>query len=146
MAIQWGAYLATGIEEVDSQHRELFRRLNAFLDACDAGKETGEILGMLQFLDDYVIVHFSDEERLQEKYDYPDRARHKQYHREFVRHLADLKRRFILDGPTPLLVKELNRHLVGWLLHHIAEKDRDFGQLVAERERRVSRHVPAGQE
>jgi hemerythrin len=130
MGISWGEHLATGIEEIDAQHRELFRRLNAFLDACDAGKEKKELVGMLQFLDDYVVVHFRAEERLQELYGYSDRARHREYHRGFVGRLTDLKRRFLLEGPTSSLVKEINRTVVGWLLDHIAEKDRHFGAAV----------------
>lgn len=131
MALEWGEYLATGVGPVDEQHRELFRRLNTFLDACDAGKGKKELLGMLQFLDDYVAFHFRAEERLQEEYDYYDRARHREYHRSFIRKLSELKRRFLLEGPTPDLVEEINRFTVGWLLSHIAEKDRDFGREAA---------------
>jgi hemerythrin len=134
MGILWGEHLATGIEEIDEQHRELFRRLNAFFDACDAGKEKQELIGMLQFLDDYVVIHFRAEERLQELYGYSERDRHRDYHRGFVGQLTDLKRRFLLEGPTPALVKEINRIVVGWLLDHIAEKDRLFGNAARGKE------------
>lgn len=130
MGIAWGEHLATGIGEIDVQHRELFRRLNGFLDACDAGKGKLELVGMLQFLDDYVVVHFRDEERLQELHGYHERARHREYHRGFVLRFMELKRRFLLEGPTPSLVQEINRAVVGWLLDHIAEKDRLFGAFV----------------
>ncbi len=132
MGILWGEHLATGIEEIDEQHRELFRRLNAFFDACDAGKEKKELVGMLRFLDDYVVIHFRAEERLQELYGFSERARHREYHQGFIRRLTELKRRFLLEGPAPSLVKEINRTVVGWLLDHIAEKDRLFG--MAERD------------
>ena len=130
MGIAWQEHLATGITEVDDQHRELLKRLNDFLDACDAGQGKEDLIGMLQFLDEYVVIHFKTEERLQKLYDYHDRARHREYHRGFIRQLTDLKRRFLLEGPTPDLVKEINRTLVGWLLEHIAEKDREFGAAV----------------
>ena len=130
MGIAWGEHLATGITEVDDQHRELLRRLNEFLDACDAGKGKEELIGMLQFLDEYVVIHFSTEERLQKLNDYPDRVRHREYHRGFIRQLTDMKRRFLLEGPTPALVKEINRTLVGWLLDHIAIKDRAFAPFI----------------
>src|SRR5690349_15793780 len=126
MGIAWGEHLATGITDIDDQHRELVRRLNAFLDACDAGREKEELIGMLQFLDEYVVIHFRTEERLQKLHGYNGRARHREYHRGFIRQLNELKRRFILEGPTPALVKEINRTLVGWLLEHIAGKDREF--------------------
>jgi hemerythrin len=130
MGIAWGEHLATGITEVDDQHRELVKRLNAFLDACDAGKGKEDLIGMLQFLDDYVVIHFRTEERLQELHGYHGRARHREYHRGFIRQITELKRKFILEGPTPALVKEINRTLVGWLLEHISEKDREFATAI----------------
>ena len=130
MGIAWGEHLATGIEEVDDQHRELLRRLNTFLDACDKGKGKEELIGMLQFLDDYVVIHFRTEERLQKLSGYNGLARHREYHHGFIKQLKELKRRFILEGPTADLVKEINRVLVSWLLEHIAEKDREFATAI----------------
>jgi hemerythrin len=133
MGIAWGEHLATGITEVDNQHRELLRRLNAFLDACDAGKGKEDLIGMLQFLDDYVVIHFRTEERLMEIHSYPDRVLHRGYHHGFIRQLKELKRRFLLEGPSPSLVKEINRVVVGWLLDHIAIKDRAFAPFIKEK-------------
>jgi len=38
MAIEWTNDLATGVSEIDYQHKELFRRINSLLDACREGK------------------------------------------------------------------------------------------------------------
>jgi len=130
MGIAWGEHLATGITEVDDQHRELLRRLNEFLDACDTGKGKDDLIGMLQFLDDYVVIHFRTEERLMDNHGYPDRVLHRGYHRGFIRQLNDLKRRFLLEGPSPSLVKEINLTVVSWLLDHIAVKDRAFAPFI----------------
>jgi hemerythrin len=132
--IQWSDDLAVRVGAVDEQHRELFRRLNLFLDACDAGKGTADLVKMLQFLDDYVSIHFRDEERLQEEFGFPFRHQHRSYHRSFEEQLGILKKRFIREGPTADLVATINRVVVGWLLDHISRKDREFGEWVrAER-------------
>lgn len=128
MGIAWEERLATGIETVDEQHRELFCRINAFLDACDNNRGKAELIGLLQFLDDYVTLHFRNEELLQLEGNYHDRQLHQGYHRWFAENLTDLKRRFLMEGPHEELMKEINRLVVGWLLDHIAEKDRDFGR------------------
>lgn len=130
MGIAWKDDLATGISEVDQQHRELFRRINAFLDACDHGTGKEELFDMLRFLDDYARLHFRAEELLQERYNYHDRVRHRGYHHWFIQQLTELKRRFFVEGPTGELLREINRLVVGWLLEHIAEKDQDFGRAV----------------
>lgn len=126
MGIQWSDDLLTGIDLIDRQHQELFRRLNMFLDACDTGKARDELLGLLRFLNDYISKHFADEERVQEELGFPFREEHRKHHRAFIRDFTELKRRFLLDGATPALVGDLNRVCVGWLLDHISEKDRMF--------------------
>lgn len=62
MAIEWTQDLSTGSDEIDNQHKELFRRINSLLDACNQGKGREEIGKTVQFLEDYVITHFSAEE------------------------------------------------------------------------------------
>ena len=59
---RWDDELSLGLEEIDNQHRELFRRMETLLEACVAGKAAEEVIGMLAFLDDYVAVHFRTEE------------------------------------------------------------------------------------
>jgi hemerythrin len=134
MGLAWGEHLATGIDTIDDQHRELFGRLNDFLAACDSGQGKEELLGMLQFLDDYVVFHFRAEELIHEEYDYPDRARHRQYHRMFIDRLTSLKRRFLVEGPTIDLVAEINRFTIGWLIDHIGDKDREFARTVLQKQ------------
>ncbi len=135
MGLAWGEHLATGIEAIDDQHRELFGRLNVFLAACDAGQGNEELLGMLQFLDDYVVFHFRAEELIQEEYGYLDRSRHRQYHCMFIDSFTSLKRRFLIEGPTADLIAEINRFTIGWLIDHIGEKDREFARSVLSRSR-----------
>ena len=38
MAIEWSSNLATGVPEIDSQHREIFTRVNRLSTACSEGK------------------------------------------------------------------------------------------------------------
>ncbi len=35
MAIEWTMGLSTGVDEIDDQHKELFKRINRLLDACN---------------------------------------------------------------------------------------------------------------
>lgn len=129
MGIQWRDDLATGIELIDDQHKELFNRLNQFLDACDSGKAKEELLGLLQFLNDYIAEHFVAEEKVQEEMGYVFRSAHRKYHQAFMKELTEFKRRFLLEGPTPALVSDINRVCVGWLLDHVSVKDKMFASL-----------------
>lgn len=78
MTIGWRDDLLTGVAEVDDQHKELFRRFGELLTACNQGKGGEEVLRLISFLDDYVVKHFTAEERIMRQHGYPDYLEHKQ--------------------------------------------------------------------
>ncbi len=61
--MEWTEKLATGISTIDSQHKELFRRINNLVTAIKERRCKTEIDGTIKFLDDYARVHFSEEEK-----------------------------------------------------------------------------------
>lgn len=63
--------LMTGNALIDSEHRQLFAAVNSLMDACSQGQGRAQIQKTVQFLNDYVIKHFQDEERLQVQNKYP---------------------------------------------------------------------------
>ena len=44
MSIQWRKSYEIGVEEIDSQHKELFKRIRDLLDACSKTKEDKKFL------------------------------------------------------------------------------------------------------
>ena len=133
MAIEWSDDLATGVSGIDSQHRELFQRINNLLDACKMGKGKAEVKNVIQFLDDYVVTHFAAEESYMQKHDYPGYAEHKAQHLVFMENFAKLKAHFEKDGPGVLLVVEANHLIVEWLKEHIRKIDRALGAFLKTR-------------
>ncbi len=133
MAIAWTSDLATSVDEIDSQHKELFRRINSLLEACNQGKGKGEVQNVIAFLEDYVVSHFGEEERYMEKYSYPDAGLHKDQHREFMKNFADLKRQFETDGPGVHIVITTNQMVVDWLRTHIQRLDKALGAFLKTR-------------
>lgn len=128
--LEWREDLEIGIPEIDSQHRELFIRLRDFFQACDEGRGTDELIKMLQFLDDYVDVHFKAEERYQKEIGFSDQKMHKELHRRFRQQLLDVKRQFLTGGTSKEVVASINRLLLTWLLEHISEFDRKMADDV----------------
>ena len=70
MILEWREYLSTGVEQVDNQHKEIFKRLKNLFEACCEEKGNEEVLNLINFLENYVIEHFRDEEALQENCSY----------------------------------------------------------------------------
>jgi hemerythrin len=123
MGISWDRSLAVGVNVIDEQHQELFKRVNALLDAMLKQQAKGEIEPILRFLTSYVVEHFGAEERLMARYAYPGAATHKQQHAAFVERFGELKAQYDKSGPTSIVSISLNTFVCGWLRDHIRTTD-----------------------
>lgn len=123
MAYEFTSELETGNDLIDSEHKELIDAINNLLLACGEGKGRGEIRKTLEFLNDYIAYHFSDEEKLQRQYGYPDYENHKRYHEEYKQIVAGILNEFEQGGATVALVSKTNQAIAGWLLNHIKKED-----------------------
>jgi len=122
MALEWTRDLAVGVEEIDEQHQELFRRAERLILALRAG-DRGEIEPLLRYLADYVVSHFDCEERWMARAEYPGLEAHQDAHRRFKDDFADLTREYQRKGPTPLMALTVHNWLAAWLRHHICGSD-----------------------
>lgn len=126
MAIEWSKTLSTGVDWQDSQHRELFNRINSLLDAMSMGLGKDEVLRLFKFLDEYFIFHFSAEEEAMERYNYPGRAVHIGEHRGFIEDVSELKKEAETSVTTAVVIKA-QRRVVDWLINHIGAMDKSLG-------------------
>jgi hemerythrin len=132
MSIQWTSDLATGIAEIDHQHREIFNRVARLSEACSAGRGKEEVLKLLLFLEDYVKEHFAAEEQLQIKSGYPEYAQHKSQHTRFIADISRLSNAFRMEGATLSLVIMTNKTLTSWLVQHISKTDKELGAYLSK--------------
>jgi len=130
MAIEWTEDLTTGVDTIDDQHKELFRRINSLMDACKAGKGKTEIGDTIDFLSSYVVEHFGTEENMMQKLNYPNYPDHKAQHTAFINDVAKLKEEFAQGGAAVSLVVRTNAVVVDWLLQHIRKVDKVMGGFI----------------
>ncbi len=124
MTFTWSPDLETGNTQIDMEHKELIRAINDLMQACAKGKGRDEIAHTMQFLQNYTHTHFSHEEELQQRYAYPDRMNHKRYHTAFLTVVDGLAKKLHKEGPSIVLVGEINMQLGQWLVNHIKQEDR----------------------
>lgn len=132
MNIEWTSDLATGVTEIDNQHKEIFRRFERLFTACGEGRGKEEVLQLLLFLEEYVKEHFAAEERLQMRHAYPEYPAHKSEHTRFMTDVDRLTREFRSEGVTLPLVIMTNKTLASWLLQHIKRSDIAFASYLRE--------------
>lgn len=127
MAFQWTADLATSVPEIDDQHKELIVRVESLLSALAQGKGRDEISRIVQFLTDYVVFHFGNEERYMQKFGYSNTQQHRAQHELFVKIFLRLKERLLIEGASPQLIEDARQLVVDWLVNHIKFSDRALG-------------------
>jgi hemerythrin len=118
----------TTVEVCDSQHRELFNRVNSLNDAVIKGDRI-DIGNHLDSLVIYVVRHFETEERLMQEQGYSGFEHHRQEHDHLVRTCTDLQDRFHagkmdIEEGTMFYIKD-------WLDHHIPVIDKPYGPTLS---------------
>ncbi|MCS6970708.1 MAG: bacteriohemerythrin [Planctomycetes bacterium] len=127
-ALGWKPEYATGIGTVDAQHQELFARVGALHTAMMSGAGRQRIGELLDFLADYTVKHFADEERLMERAGYAELPQHRQLHQDLVQRVQALRQR--LQRGETLNTAEVSDFLSAWLRHHILRADHAYAPAV----------------
>ena len=123
-SIKWDTVYLIGDDHIDNQHHQLFDLLNNFIKSCEDGADINIIKSMLDFLVNYTIQHFNDEEVLQIKCNYPDYENHKKMHDDFKVSVVDLVKRFNGSGSLSELSIDIKRVVIKWLINHIIYEDK----------------------
>lgn len=122
----WTADLDTGIEPIDKQHRGIVDLINELNEANET-HNVDVIKNVLNKLIDYTASHFSYEEDLLIKANYPYVKAHKRLHEIFIKRIEDFKQReSVGENVTP----ELLALLKAWLTNHINSEDKDYVEIV----------------
>lgn len=128
--VAWSDDLKLGNARVDEQHRRLFELLSELVASCMDGTDTEMLRDTLNFLVEYTLRHFEDEESLQIEYSYPDYFRHKQLHEIFKCAVSGLVERFVKNGSSAELSRDVNKIVIRWLLGHIRKEDMRIGEHI----------------
>jgi len=128
--IAWDDRLKLDNEQVDTQHKRLFELLSELVGQCIDGSSTEKLRETLNFLTDYTVKHFYDEESIQVQYIFPDYKRHKQLHEDFKAEVCGLVQRFNESGSSKELSDDVNRIVVHWLINHIQQEDKKIGEHI----------------
>ena len=132
LSCEWNDDLCTKIEWIDNQHKELFKQIEFLALAFDTGKGKEEIIHTLKFLQDYIIVHFREEEDLQVKHNYPYYPAHKKLHQDFINDFNKFKEQVINHGTSSFLAYEIKKKLNDWLRNHINLVDKRMVEHLIE--------------
>jgi hemerythrin len=122
--MQWTDTLSVGVNEIDTQHKNLVCYLNDLHFAMSQGKGKEILQSLLVRLVAYTQVHFAAEEKYMKQWNYPGYVYHKGEHDAFVKKVAEFKAKFEA-GQTALSIEILN-FLKEWVGNHIQGTDKKY--------------------
>jgi hemerythrin len=115
--LSWRPEWDTFIEDIDTQHRELFGHVERLFNAVHIHANT-DIPGLLKFLNDYTKEHFLLEEEMMKRAKFPDLTKHVLLHQGMKAKLALIH--------TENLEEKTIEWLIEWLVEHIDQEDKAF--------------------
>ena len=132
--MMWKDRYKIGVDKIDEQHKELFNRVSDFIKTVQGGGEWKEKLSKvketLEFMKEYVVTHFNDEEEFQKEIGFPGYEQHREIHEKFKAEISTYAQRFENEGYHEELVQEFGGKLMTWLINHVAATDQKIGEYV----------------
>lgn len=134
LSIVWTPDLTIGVPIIDTQHQELFRYINEFVESIRNCHDSSQTKSLLEFLGQYTYTHFQTEEKCMEQHGYPFLDVQKQQHERFIQYFSKLKAEMAenIDDQYFFLFK-IQVFVMDWVVHHTAKLDVHFGKFISMR-------------
>jgi hemerythrin len=132
----WKSDLSVFVERIDDQHKELYRRLDRFMDSVLQGEGKHEVAQILTFLIDYCVIHFGTEELYMQKHGYPGYLAHKRAHERLTNEVLTIQSQMEEEVTSQHIITLINQ-LGAWVTEHIQKMDKELGAYL-----RIAQNVP----
>jgi hemerythrin len=133
----WKDKYELGVPVIDAQHKELFRRVESFLQALRSevswDEKIPKINETLEFMKGYVVEHFHDEEEYQRSINYPGYQAHKQIHDGMVNYVLEVSKQYDQSNNNEDLMQQFGGRLMAWLINHVAAEDQRIADYAIEK-------------
>ncbi len=134
----WKEKYKIGVSLIDTQHEELFRRVTDFLEMLRSSEKWDQkitkVNETLNFMKDYVVIHFRDEEAYQKSIGYPDAVNHHKIHQDMVDYVLSFAHEYEQQGYKEELVQQFAGKLLAWLINHVVATDQKVAAYARSRE------------
>lgn len=133
----WKDKYELGVALIDRQHKELFNRVEAFMQtlrsAASWEDKVQHVNETLEFMNGYVVEHFRDEEAYQKKIGYPELEAHKKIHADMVNYVLAVTKTYEENGFDQQLMQQFGGKLLAWLINHVAAEDQHIADYAIEK-------------
>ncbi len=126
--INWNNDYSMNIKDIDNQHIKLVNLINDLHSAMKEGKGMEIINNIISELVSYTKYHFTFEENLMSKYNYPESPQHKQLHEVFTKKVVKFEND--IKNGNKFISQEVLSFLKNWLIDHIKGTDKNYSSFL----------------
>lgn len=124
--VTWSDEYSINVKEIDFQHQKILELVNTLHSSVENTIDKKELHRLLIKLVEFTHKHFTDEEKLMKKYNYPDITQHHKEHRILLKHLDKLVTA-VSKGRHPTFRSDYDVSS-DWAMLHILEHDKQLGE------------------
>lgn len=121
--VSWNDCFKIDVPEIDEQHKRFLELVDIAQMKLDSA-ESSDFNSIIKALEDYASYHFTFEEKLIEKSNFPDLTQHKQEHKQYIDRVRQLRLDF--EYTNPLVAKKTIDFMRKWFISHIIKNDRKY--------------------
>lgn len=118
-SVKWISKYNIGIDSVDEQHRSLFELANKFF-SLNEDDSKDEFKKLIYEFNNYLAVHFKDEEEFMESIGYPDLENHKKLHSNIIERGLDVLK---TSATIPVMKAKMKKVSKDFFINHILKED-----------------------
>jgi hemerythrin len=139
--MDWEEGMSVGVEAIDVQHRQVWRRIRHLANAVSDGRPD-EVRSSLRFLQGYLAEHTAEEERWRAEAGYPGACEHARAHAELLERIRAVRGEEGPDAAKRLL--SAAEWVARALEEHMRTQDLRLGRFWTAREnlRRLAEQGP----
>ncbi len=119
--VDWRDELKIGIDEVDFEHHELIRLINALYDHADQKDSCMAVLYFLGEIYEIISTHFALEEKHMLELNYDQYEVHKNDHEQLLNDILDIMSEY--RNTSNLDKRKFSERLNKWFVQHFMTKD-----------------------
>ena len=128
--MKWKKEYNIGVEPIDEQHKKLAEMIGQFQSSMPSKEKNKQMGDTLKFLVSYTNQHFTAEEELMQRIDFPHYTYHKELHGKLIGDITAVLIK-IKKGES-FQVADLTDFLTGWLINHILDEDKKIGGFIIQ--------------
>ncbi len=115
---------------MEKEHEELYIKLNSLLEGVKEEKSYNDLEPLISSLEEYSIIHFSNEEKSLLENNYEFQAMLKIQNKLFHQYLTNFKGKLNSNEKDPRLYKEIDGRLSAWWKLHLLHEDKTMSEFL----------------